>query len=432
MWAGPRPGAGAHHHNGGVSRGHLVAAAALAVVSVALGAPPSGAAQPAEGRLAAVQAVLDARVAAVRRGDRSAFLATVDPRAPAAFTRTQARQYDGLRSIPLASYTLEAGTEDTGDLGRLLADRYGGAPVFLPATSQRYRLEGYDDRDAADDLWLTFVQRDGAWFVGGDTDLEAVGLRTTRHLWDLGPVVVRRGPRFMLLSHPEQAARAEALLALVERAGDRMAGAWDQAWSNRVPVILPGSVDELEQMIQSTSDLDKFVAFASYDLDEEAGYRASAPRVFIQDDRLARYPPGTQVSILVHELVHVAAASLAGPFIPLWLHEGVADWVAEGRSVGERPPPGSDGRLPDGYELATGSAAAIVRSYRESRSAIAALAARSGRDAPSALFRAVGEARVAAGSSDHQVDAALRRVAGLSLAELEAAWAARALSVRGR
>ena len=420
-------------HTGPVPRLALRSRAAAGVLAAALGlavvgaAPAGGAAAAGAqgGALEAVQAVLDARAAAVRSGDAGAFMATVDPEAPRSFREAQARHFEGLRSLPLASFALRADTDDTGDLAVAAAGRYGRASVFLPRTRQLYRLEGYDDRDAVDELWLTFVDRGGRWYVGGDGDLEALGLETDRQLWDFGPVTLLRGEHVLVLSHPEQAARAEALAAMAEEAMAAFGGIWDQAWSGKVPLVVPGSVDELERLLESTVDLDKFVAFASYGSDRADGWEATAPRIVVQDSRLTRYDRARQVETLVHELVHVASAQLSGPFVPSWVHEGVADWAATGRPTGVRRPAGGDGLLPRDYEMSTGPSASIVRAYGESRAAMSLLAARRGNGAPTAFFRELGAARVAPGSADHHTDDALRRSAGLTLGELERAWAAR-------
>lgn len=403
----------------GVAAGGDVAAApGVAAGGAVAAAPPTTGGE----RLLAVQRVLDARAAAVRTGNAAAFLATVDPEAPPEFRAAQARSFAGWRSLPLASFHLEARTEDTGDLGRAAGDRYSAEAVFLPETRLAYRFEGYDDRDAVERLWLTFVQRRGRWYVGGDTDLEGVGLDTARHLWDFGPVELRRTPSFLVLSHPEQAARAAAVAELAEQAVATLARVWDQPWSRRIPMVLPGSVEELERILQSTIDLDKFVAFVSYDLSPDTGYVATAPRVYLQDARLGQYGRAFQVATLVHELAHAAAAPLAGPFVPAWVHEGVAEWVAAGRPGRERPPGGADRSLPRDFEFTTGSSASILRAYRESRAAVSLLAADQGAGVPTDLLRTLGQVKFAPGSVDHRVDVALRRLAGLSLADLERRW----------
>ena len=381
----------------------------------------SGAAQSGVG---SVQSVLDARVAALAAGDRGAWLATVDPDAPPTFRDAQARLFDGLRSVPIESYSLEARTQDTGDLAGDLGLKYGG-PVQLPETRQSLRLRGFDDRDAVDSLWLTFVQRGDRWYVAGDEDLAAVGLDTARGMWDFAPVEVLATEHLLTIFHPSQRDRAQALSAIAEEAIGVLRSRWDQPWPERIPMILPADTDELERLLQSTIDLDKFLAFVSYGSVRDEAWEATAPRIYIQDQNLAKYDRSFQVETLVHELAHAAGAPLAGPFVSNWVHEGVADWIATGRSTRERKPSGSDGRLPRDFEFSTGSQSNILEAYKESRSAVSYLASRSGPGAPTALFRELGAVRVAPGSTDHHIDAALRRTAGLGLADLEGGWARR-------
>jgi hypothetical protein len=400
----------------------LVRAGALALLLALVVAVSPAAAQTPDDPAKAAQAVLDVRVNALRDGDRGAWLSTLDPQAPGAFKEAQGRLFDGLRQVPLESYSLEVRTRDTGDLGGRFRARYGGARTFLPETRQRHRIRGYDDRDAADSLWLTFVERDGRWYIGGDTDLSPLGLDTTRGLWDFGPVQVLPGEHIVVLHHPAQAERARALLDVTEEAVRVLSGRWDLPWSQKIPLILPGSVDELEEILQSTIDLDKFVAFVAYSPVRDEGYDVTAPRIYIQDRNLGRYNRQFQVETLVHELAHAAAVPHAGPHIPIWVHEGLADWVATGRATNERRPGGSDGRLPRDYEFTTGSQESIVRAYGEARSAISRLAGAKGVGTPTALLKAAGEPRSAPGNADHHIDAALRGTAGLGFADLETLW----------
>ena len=399
----------------------MVARAVVALVlALVVPAGQSGQAAPPS----TVQAVLDARVAALASGDREGWLATVDPGAPKAFRDAQGRLFDGLRSVPIESYRLEARTDDTGDLGGRLREAYG-APVQLPETRQRLRLRGYDDRDAVDSLWLTFVQRDGSWYVAGDEDLAPLGLDTARGMWDFAPVEVLATEHLLTIFHPAQRERAQALSAIAEDAVGVLRSRWDQPWPERIPMILPADTDELERLLQSTIDLDKFLAFVSYGSVRDEGWEATAPRIYIQDKNLSKYDRAFQVETLVHELAHAAGAPLAGPFVSSWVHEGVADWIATGRSTRERRPSGSDGVLPRDFEFSTGSQSNILLAYNESRSAVSHLASRSGVAAPTRFFRELGSVRIAPGSNDHQIEAALRRASAIGLADLQAGWARR-------
>lgn len=351
-------------------------------------------------------------------------MATVDPRASAMFREAQRRQMQGFSSVPLSLYRLELHTDDSGDLAGALADRYPGTSRrFLPETRQRWRLEGIDDRDALDRLWLSYVERDGRWYVAGDSDVADLGLATPLGLWDGGPVVVQRTARVAVLSHPAEAARAKALADLTEQAVDRV-GDW--RWPGRIVVILPSSPEELASIIRATLDVEKFVAFVSYDTESEPAFTVSAPRMLVQDRNLSKYSQGYQVETLVHELVHAAAAPVSGPNIPSWVHEGVADWIATGQSAGVRRPSGSDGVLPRDDEFTTGSRDSIFTAYGESRSVVSYLARRTGAGTPIAFFRTLGSLRDEPGSETHLTDRALRAAtAGLDLARLEASWAGR-------
>ncbi len=287
------------------------------------------------------------------------------------------------------------------------------------------RLRGYDDTDAVDSLWLTFVQRDGRWYVGGDDDVAPLGLDTSRGPWDFAPIEVLSTPHLLTIFHPGQRARAQALAAIAEEAIEVVDDRWDQPWSRRIPLVLPADTVELERLLQSTIDLDKFLAIVSYGAVRDDGWTASAPRIYIQDENLRKYERPAQVETLVHELSHAAGAPLAGPFVPAWVHEGVADWIATGRPTRERKPSGSDGVLPRDFEFSTGTQAKIIEAYRESRSATSYLAARAGVGGPTAFFRELGAVRVAPGSTDVQIDGALRRRTGAGLDELQRGWARR-------
>ena len=146
----------------------------------------------------------------------------------------------------------------------------------------------------------------------------------------------------------------------------------------------------MEILLQSTIDLDKFVAFVSYGVVRDTGWETTAARVYIQDQNLSSYGRDYQVQTLTHELVHAAVAPIAGPFIRACIHEGLAEWEAYGQQVGK---PGSIGgfkTLPRDYQFSTGSSPSIVVAYAACQSAITALARRSGKGAPTALIAALG------------------------------------------
>ncbi|MGH9004689.1 MAG: hypothetical protein ACRDYV_16305, partial [Acidimicrobiia bacterium] len=329
--------------------------------------------------------------------------------------------YDGLRSVRMAKYELILRTDEIADLSAGLEARYTADAVYLPAVESRYRIEGVDTVDALDGFFYTFLLRDGRWRIISDTDVEDLGLPSARNLWDFGPVGRAGSAHFTVFFQPSDRKRAESLLVLAEEARERLADGFDEPLPDQILLILPHSVDQLAQMLQATFDLTNFVAFAATAVDRDRGWEATAPRVFAQDVNLGRSRRSFQLETLHHEFIHVAAFPLAGPFVPAWLHEGVADWLAKGRG---RPSEvaGSDEVLPEDYEFTTGGLDAIVSAYQESTSAVAFLAQSRGADAPLDLLVEAGEARVAPGTMDYHTDAALRSRYGMSLAGFQAQW----------
>ena len=405
-------------------RGRRFVWPALAAGLVVTGAvvPSAGAQVVTATREVAVKQVLLNRSDALKRGDRAAFLDTVDQAASEEFKVRQGHMFDGLRSLPLASYELELRTDEVPDLGAGLAARYPGAEaVFLPPVEAHYRLTGIDTVDAVDGYYDTFVLRDGRWRIVSDRDLEDVGLPSARNLWDYGPVQQQRTAHFTILHDPADRKRAETIGILCEQAFSRLQATFGRPVPEQIVVVLPHSLDQLREILQATFDLSNFVAFASASVDRDQDWQSTAPRVYVQDTNLSRSRRDFQLQTFHHELTHVAAFPLAGPFVPSWIHEGVADWIANGQKA-PTAVEGSDGLVPDDWEFTTGGGESILRAYDESTSAMAFLAAKKGKGAPVDLLAKVGELRVAPGTDRYRVDQGLQAIYGTGLSQFQKDW----------
>ena len=396
----------------------------LLAVVLAAGVPSrsAGAQTATVTREQAVRQVLAQRVDALQRGDRAAFLDTVDPSAGDEFKTRQGRLFDGLRSLPLASYDLRLRTDEVPDLaGGGLAGRYPADGVFLPPVEAHYRLTGIDTIDAVDGYYYTFLLRGGRWRIVSDRDVEDVGLPSARNLWDYGPVSQERTAHFTVLHDPADRKRAEALAALCEEAYAKLTATFGRAVPTQIVVVLPHNLDQLREILQATFDLSNFVAFASSSVDRDDDWQSTAPRVYVQDANLSRSRRDFQLQTFHHEFTHVAAFPLAGPFVPSWIHEGLADWMAGGQR-GPTPVEGTDGLLPDDWEFTAGGGDSILRAYDESTSAMAFLAAHKGKTAPLDLLVRVGADRVAPGTSHYRVDQALRAIYGAGMDQFQKDW----------
>lgn len=394
--------------------------ALLAVVLLGVVAP--AAAKAPEEPLQAVTELMTARAAAERGHDREAFLKTLDPKAPAAFRDAQLKGFDGLSSLPVEALEYQVRTDLIGDLTRAVdRDDYGDATVYLPQTIRSVRFKLDAGRAGLDDMWFTYVERDGKWYVGGNDDVTDLGLEPTVSMWDLGPVVAVTSDHVMLIAHPAQKDRATALLAITENALGTLAQRFTLSWAGHLVGFLPESPEELTTIIQATVDVTKFVAFVSYAFEPDS-LGTTAPRLYVQDLNLSKYNEAAQTETLVHELTHAAGSGYTGPFHPSWVQEGTADWIAGGPTVSYPRGKGAGDQAPRDDQFGAGSQGQLVQAYRDSVSLIAELARVAGPTAPLRFFEELGAERVRPGGRPYIVDDSLVKIGAPKLADLEASW----------
>ena len=362
-------------------------------------------------------------------------MATVADVSPA-FVARQQRSFANLDDIPLASFRYTVAWDRYGDLVRPSdAARYPDADrVAIPVTEERYRIEGFDAEEAVEDTYFTFIELDGEWLIAEDTDLDDLTLYSGRHPWDFGPLEAERSEHFVLYRHPCSGSGCPSedydYLGLAEQGLQRVDKYWTAPWRGRVVVFVPKTEEELGRLIQATFDLDNFVAFAYSTVDLSDGVDYTGHRILLNPDAFEGRSSDSVLQIMAHELLHVATRNSAGPFIPIFVDEGFADYA------------GNDGdpaalaffnselsqglfseELPEDFEFTVGSGNDIYRSYQESQSAVRFFVDRWGVPALVRFYRDLGRTRVAPGTVDYHLDRTLEKVTGLDREEFERAWA---------
>ncbi len=380
---------------------------------------------------AAIQELLDRRAQAVKERDRDAFMSTVAP-FDRAFVHRQRDLFEWMEPLDLESYELIADWGRGGDLVRREDERaYPKADsVAIPVTIEHYKLAGIDPEPAFEDLYYTFVEVDGEWLIADDTALEEVGLYSARHLWDFGPLLRHESTHFELYVHPceaEPCPDVDALLDAAERGYDRVQKYWRQV-PGKVIILVPDDTEELERLIQSTFDLDNFVAFAYSSEHIDRGF--TGHRILLNPDSFTEIDPNYAFTILTHELLHIVTREPAGPFIPIFVDEGFADYVgydADKRALSvfsdEVAAGIFDGGLPEDFEFTTGSGNEIYRSYQESLSATHFFIERWDLAEFREFYRSLGRVQVDAGTTRYWVDRSLQDTVGGDLDRFEKLWA---------
>jgi hypothetical protein len=392
-----------------------------------LSAAVSGSPADAEDPRAGIRALLERRAEAVLAGDEPAFLDTVDQGNPR-FVERQRLLFRGFLRIGLSTYELRlepSWPELTTDRERA---RYGAAAspkVFQ--VEERWAVRGFDRRPAVDSLFLTFVRRDGTWRIASDSDLDDLALFSGRKLWEFGPVISLDSDHFRFLSHPDLRSAGPAVLEAAERALRTVSGRWPDPVPARVLILAPSTGEELNRLIQATFDLDVFVAFAYSALDRRRDWDLVGHRIILNWENFARYPEEAREQVLAHELLHIATREVTGPMVPVFLEEGIADWVAGDRQtlvIEARVGRGTfDQRLPRDFEFIAGADEDIAASYEESWSAATYLVDRFGAEALAELYSTLGSVRLAPGTPRYHVGEAMRDVLGLGYDEFERRWA---------
>lgn len=381
---------------------------------------------------APIQELLDDRATAVLNHDAELFRSTVAGHQ--SFVDLQMDRFEWASSVDLDDYSLEVDWSAYGNLSRPSdVKRYPGAEsVAIPLTIERYRLKGFDESDGIESLFLTFVKRDGRWRIESDSDLEDIGFLTGRHVWDYGHVTsVVDGPFVALVrcrAQTDCVDSANRVLDLAAQGLERVRPYWDGPKPEGAVVLVAGSGPELKRILQATFDVNDFVAFAmsSETADDELWF--SGPRIAFSPTALAGADRSRILHILSHEMLHIITRSASGPFVPLWLEEGYAEYAGTGadpaalsyfRSVVASG--GFDGRLPQNHQFTTGDD--IYDSYQKGLSAVRFMVERYGLDALNRLYADIGGRRVVAGTDRYLVDQAFRANLGLSLRNFERKWA---------
>lgn len=385
--------------------------------------------EPARGvrDAAAVQDMLTQVAAAFRAGDPDAL----EPHLASPASGFGRRWLDRARHmgvLPLSHYALRL-DQSLPDLStqRVRASHDGDVQVVYVV--EELAFADYDRAPAEDDLFLTVVDDGDGWRVATDVDAEVLGFVSVDHLWDHGPVTVtRQGPVMAIHHHdgPDVGPLLDEAAAALVQAQER----WPRDWPATVPIVVPRDEEELGDLLHVTFDLSNFVAFATATpVAERGSYELTGSRIVVNPARFLDRASETRQRILVHELLHVATRPSAGPMVPSWLEEGVAQALGEqqsttGTALLDRT--ATDAlALPTDDQFTVGGRDRIFLSYQAAWAFVDHLVATHGAAVVGEFYASVGRGAVGEpGTERYHVDRAAREVLGASLDELVAGWRA--------
>ncbi|WP_343240047.1 hypothetical protein [Streptomyces sp. SID12488] len=351
-----------------------------------------------------VRRLLDRRAEAVLAGDEPAYARTG---VPAEFHR--------LGALPLAawSYRLTALHRTDGD----------GATADVELS---YRVEGVDKAPVRVGRTLSLTERDGGqWYVDDDEPARKTG----QQLWDQGTVRAVSGAHSLVLGVGQSPESLRRYAALADRAVPAVTDAWGGAWTKRVVVLVPKSLDGMAGLLGSPASAYRGIAAVTTG---EVGGSAKAPadRIIVNPEAYGVLGDFGKQVVLTHETTHVATRTATTAATPLWLSEGYADWVgyrSTGRTAVQAAPElaraVASGEVPEALPEDAdfgfgGDAAKLAQAYEGGWLACRMIADRWGEVRLGEFYRAVGAHGERAGA----VEGALGKVLATTPAEFTGLW----------
>ena len=269
-------------------------------------------------RLSAAQGLLSARARAVKVKSKSAWMATVDPKG-SKFRGRQAVAFDNLVKLPLGQFSY--GDAHLAPALTATRARAVGPSSWAATVTGTYSLAGFDRAPQSFEATYTLVRRAGGWRIADDSDGA-----TPLQMWDLPGLRIIRGRSGIVIGNAPEA-RMREYSTIGDSAVRRVSGVWGKDWSSHVVLVTPASNQEFARLLLRSADkgLDQVAAITQGVI--ESGRRAQGDRVIINPRAfIALQPLGRQV-VITHEVTHLAARSSTTSPTPIWLTEGMADYV---------------------------------------------------------------------------------------------------------
>ncbi|MFC4497522.1 hypothetical protein ACFPA8_25665 [Streptomyces ovatisporus] len=300
------------------------------LLAAVCGCGPGGSDDGADRERAEIQRVLERQASAVRGGHESRYLAEVDPHA-GRYRAAQREVFDNLQRLRLTQWTYQTSElRDTGATGATEAGggQDGGSRVEAQVRL-RYRLRGDDRAPVTATERLAFVERGGRWYVSAELPGSEV------QLWEQGEIAVVRGDHSSVLGVGRSREELRRLAQDADRAVSQVDEVWTRPWPDRVVVEAPASLRRMAQLLDAPASSYEGIAAVTTG---EAGESVNAPadRIVVNPEAYGELSEEGRQVVVTHETVHVATRTHTGPLTPMWLSEGLADWIGY-RGTGRTP-----------------------------------------------------------------------------------------------
>ncbi len=306
-----------------------------------------------------VTALLDQLSSVLKNGDTAGLDALIDKSASASFrarlhTVASAFAVSGDRDkrggrlvAPTFAYRLAPATGPE----RLLSEEWTSrleeqgssdswvSPVELSYALGGARAPGLDEPTVTLSETMTFARYDDDWKIVGDGSLAPDPTPTTIAThgpaevgpWEFAGLaatdVKTAGGESTVLSYPKTAATVAAAAKILPDAVTAVDKFWGDSWQRRAAVVATGDAAEFAGLTRTESADTRTAAAATVfsRIDKRAG-KVIGQRIVLSPTAVSLSEPALAV-VLRHELMHVATRLVTAENAPLWLTEGVPEYV---------------------------------------------------------------------------------------------------------
>jgi hypothetical protein len=299
-----------------------------------------------------------------------------------------------------------------------------GADAVIRRVDLTYRLGRFDPADVESERVMAFVRDVDGWRVAAEENTGAF-----LDPWDESPLLAAAGSGVLVLSASTEFG-AGSVVEVGDAAIRAVTGVWGRDWGRGVVIIIPASQEQFGALLRrDPGRYDNLAAVATAELSGDS-FASAANRVWINPGAWGKVTDQGRPIVLRHEVTHVATGAAVPGDFPIWLEEGLAEYIGYlGSGVPVRVIARdllADARagvvpegLPDRSDFAPGGTALDV-AYEHAWWACQYIVDRYGEQALLEVYRAalrqVDQSRAA--------DIALREVLGVSEKEFMKQWRA--------
>ena len=275
---------------------------------------------------------------------------------------------------------------------------------------------------------LALQHTDTGWRVAAE---HSIGRKP---VWELGTISQVIGKHTTVIGIDQTDATLQRYLAIADAVIPDVTKAWGTDWTQRLVVVVPKTMRQIETGLGRSADsLHDIAAVTSM---ETASGDQGSPRIWLNTPTMQGLSSLGREIVLRHEVAHVATGSGSTDATPLWLEEGLAEYIGYENTGVSRAVAAGDAidALRDGHQFThlpsaddfSGSGLAIA--YESALIACDELADDGG------IANLVKTYRLTArgtGSSDENVSAAIHQVYGVTLDDFVRHWDARLHQLAG-